>query len=115
MEILTKDKKLREALQNEAVCEKYFGAAMAKKLNLRIAVLRAAETLATFWPPKSGPERCHELKGDRAGTFSVDLNQPFRLLFKPVEESPSQDRANQKERWDAITELYLISIEDTHG
>ena len=115
MEILAKDKKLAAALKDEAVCKQRFGVAMSKKLRLRLAVLRAAESLATFWPPNSGPERCHELKGDLAGTFSIDLKQPYRLLFKPIEEVPAKDRSNEQERWGSITALEVIAIEDTHG
>jgi len=31
------------------------------------------------------PERCHELSGADKGTFSMDVKQPYRLLFKPIE------------------------------
>lgn len=115
MEISAKGKKLSATLQDKSVCERHYGTAMCKKLNIRIAALQAAESLAAFWPPKSGPERCHELKGDGVGTFSIDLAQPYRLLFRPVEELPPEDRANEKERWNNITEVILIAIEDTHG
>ena len=115
MEIFTKDKSLGKALMDEAICKQRFGADMAKKLKIRVAALRAAESLAAFWPPKSGSERCHELKADRKGTFSIDLNQPYRLLFKPIEDEPPKDRSNDQERWDSITEIDLIAIEDTHG
>lgn len=115
MEVFAKGKKLKAALKDESACERYYGTAMCRKLKIRIATLRAAESLATFWPPKSGPERCHELKGGSVGTFSIDLAQPYRLLFEPVEELPPEDRANEQERWDTITEVNLIAIEDTHG
>ena len=115
MEIYAKDNKLKAALENDAVCKKRYGAPMSKKLTTRLAVLRAAESLAVFWPPNSGPERCHELKGDLAGTFSIDLKQPYRLLFRPIEDSPAQDRANEQERWCSITAITVIGIEDTHG
>ena len=88
---------------------------MAKKLTDRFAVLRAAESLIEFWPPYSGPERCHELKGDRRGTFSVDLNQPFRLLFRPIEVEMDLNHHDEKERWDSIRKIDLIGVEDTHG
>ena len=115
MEIFAKDKKLKAVLEDEAVCKQRFGVAMSKKLRLRLAALRAAESLATFWPPNSGPERCHELKGYLVGTFSIDLKQPYRLLFKPIEETPPQDRSNEQERWGSITALDVTAIEDTHG
>ena len=78
-------------------------------------VLVAADSLADFWPPNSGPERCHELKGDRAGVFSIDLKQPYRLLFKPIEAAPPADRSDEQERWKSITSIDIVAIEDTHG
>lgn len=80
-----------------------------------LAALRAAESLTAFWLPNSGPERCHELKGDLAETFSIDLKQPYRLLFDPVEENPTHDRSNERERWGSITAIKVVGIEDTHG
>ena len=115
MEIFAKNKKLKGALDDEAVCKQRFGADMTKKLRLRLGALRAADSLATFWPPNSGPERCHELKGDLEGTFSIDVKQPYRLLFKPIEDTPPQDRTNEQERWGSIAAVEVIGIENTHG
>lgn len=88
---------------------------MAKKLKNRLASLRAAASLADFWPPKSGPERCHELEGNLAGTFSIDVTQPYRLLFVPVEEEMLPDRSDEQKRWASITAIQLLLVEDTHG
>ena len=115
MEISVRDNRLRAALQDESVCKRRYGADMAKKLKNRMATLRAAASLADFWPPKSGPERCHELQGDLAGTFSIDLNQPFRLLFLPVEEDALPDRSDEQKRWASITAIEILEVEDTHG
>jgi proteic killer suppression protein len=115
MEIEVPDKKLRSAIDDQAVCKRRYGADMAKKLMLRLAVLRAAESLADFWPPKSGPERCHELIGDRAGTFSIDLKQPYRLLFEPSATTPPPpERSDEQQRWKSITAIDILTIEDTH-
>ncbi len=112
MELLISDKRLRKVIADEAGCRREYGADMARKLALRLASLRAAESLADFWPAKSGPERCHELKGDRQGTFSVDLKQPYRLLFQATKEPNVTD---EKERWKSITSIDITGIEDTHG
>jgi plasmid maintenance system killer protein len=88
---------------------------MAKKISLRLAALRAAESLADFWPPKSGPERCHELKGDRAGIFSIDLKQPYRMLFRPSKSTPTMDGPDELRRWRSIAAIEILAIEDTHG
>lgn len=115
MEIYVRDKTLRGTLEDEAICRRRYGAKMTKKLMLRLSALQAADSLADFWPPKSGPERCHELKGDRAGTFSFDLMQPYRLLFQPHAETPPPDRSDEQQRWKSITAIDILAIEDTHG
>lgn len=115
MEIHVSDGQLRKALDDESLCKRRFGADMTKKLFLRLAALRAAESLATFWPPKSGPERCHELKGDLAGIFSIDLKQPYRLLFKVRAEGPLRECSDEREQWRTITVIEILAIEDTHG
>ena len=115
MEIYVSDNNLRSAIEDETTCKRRYGVDMAKKLTQRLAVLRAADSLADFWPPNSGPERCHELKGDRVGTFSIDLKQPYRLLFKAIEAKPSTDRSNEQQRWTSITSIDISAIEDTHG
>lgn len=115
MEIYVSDGKLRTAVEDEAASKRKYGAEMAKKLKLRLAALQAADSLADFWPPKSGPERCHELKGERAGTFSIDLKQPYRLLFKAVENKTPPDRSDEQERWKSITSIDILAIEDPHG
>lgn len=107
--------KLKAALESEAACQKQYGRDMTKKIMLRLSELRAAVSLADFWPPMSGPERCHELKGELAGTFSIDLKQPFRLLFVPIEENAPKDRSDEQKRWASITKIEIVAIEDTHG
>lgn len=115
MEIHVRDNRLRAALGDEALCKRRYGTDMTKRLKNRLASLRAAASLAVFWPPKSGPERCHELQGDLAGTFSIDVKQPYRLLFVPIEEEAPPDRSDEQQRWASITAIELLRIEDTHG
>jgi plasmid maintenance system killer protein len=115
VDVFTKDKGLRAVLEGEDACRRQYGVDMCKKLLLRIAALKAAENLAVFWPPKSGPERCHELSGADRGTFSVDVKQPYRLLFRPIEVEKPVDRSDERERWKTITAVQLLTVEDTHG
>jgi plasmid maintenance system killer protein len=114
MEITARGK-LKRTLETEAACLKQYGRDMMKKIMMRLNALRAAVSLADFWPPNSGPERCHELKGDLAGTFSIDLKQPYRLLFVPIEENALEDRSDEQKRWASITKIEIVAIEDTHG
>lgn len=121
MQVGTRNKGLKKAIEDEQEANKRYGVPMSKQLRKRVGALNGAESLADFWPPNSGPERCHELKGDMAGTFSMDLNQPYRLLFKEGEGSGStgeknaQDNADEKERWKNIRAVELLEIRDTHG
>src|SRR5262245_61436969 len=115
MEIHVSNNKLRAWLKDEAIRRRKYGADMAKKLSLRIDALGAAESLADFWPPNSGPDRGHVLEADRAGVCSTDLKQPYRLLFKPVEAAPPADRSDEQARWKSITSIDIVAIEDTHG
>ncbi len=115
MDIYVKDKKIRAALEDEVISQRQYGTDMAKKLRLRVAALRAADSLAVFWPPNSGPERVHELTANLAGTFSVDLKHPYRLLFKPIEDESDTPSNDQHQRWQSIKAIELLRIEDTHG
>src|SRR5205823_2911293 len=99
MEVSASDNTLRRVIEDDSVAKRRYGPDMAKKVKLRIAALRAAESLADFWPPESGPERCHELKANLAGTFSIDLKQPYRILFTAVESSKPSSRSDEQQRW----------------
>jgi len=132
-----KNRKLKAALEDPAICRRTYGTDMAKKIQHRLAVLAAAESLADFWPPKRLPERCHELKGDLAGTFSMDLKHPKRLLFVPASPQPERpsdlvkgtalqqsadketsadiEQTDELQRWQAIKAIEIVGIEDTHG
>ena len=115
MELQIPDKKLKRTLGDDKERKKRFGADMAKKIQLRMNALKAAESLVDFWPPSSGPERCHELKADLDGTFSMDLKHPYRLLFKPTDPEHSSAAQEEKARWAAIKSITITGIEDTHG
>jgi len=51
IEIHIRDNRLKAALEDEALCKRRYGSDMAKKLKNRLASLRAAASLADFWPP----------------------------------------------------------------
>ena len=108
------DRKLKAALEDDAVCQRRFGKPMARYIRRRVDALYAANSLLDFWPPKSKPERVHELMGKLSGVFSIDLKQPYRLLFKPV-DACIHETTDQQVRWDSITRIEILNIEDTHG
>lgn len=119
MDLYARDKKLRAALGGGDECRRRFGAETAKKLRLRVAALLAAESLADFWPASSPPERCQELQGSRTGVFSMVIKHPYSLLFRPVSDNEPDDHceehSDERRRWEGITEIELLAIEDTHA
>jgi proteic killer suppression protein len=111
MLIYFKSNKLQKicSKQNEAV--KKLGLKMADKLQQRMMELSAADCLADVSTLR--PTRCHPLKGNRSGQFSVDLDHPYRLIFIPaIDVIPEKDGiALDLSQIDAIE---IIDILDTH-
>ena len=91
--------------------KKHLGAKCASKLMQRMMELQAADTLSdiSYLPPA----RCHELSGDRAGQFSVDVEHPYRLLFIPIND-PLPLREDGGIDREKVTEIQIIEIQDTH-
>jgi proteic killer suppression protein len=91
--------------------QKQLGQAMARKLMQRMTELKAAEALSDI--SHLPPPRCHELTGNRAGQFSVDLEHPYRLLFIPADD-PIPYREDEGIDLALVKEIEIISIKDTH-
>lgn len=109
MEVSFDDPDLAETFRNERELRKKHGAVRAKKIQQRLNDLDAAETLAIM---RTAPGRCHELRGDRAGQLSLDLDHPYRLLFRPV-GNPDPGPGGGLD-WSAVRAVVVIGIEDTH-
>ncbi len=77
----------------------------------RLDELKAAQTLdiMRFLPPA----RCHELKAGRAGELSVDLDHPYRLVFKP-DHNPLPTKPDGGLDWTQVTSTKILGMEDTH-
>ncbi|MBV5275570.1 MAG: killer suppression protein [Lamprocystis purpurea] len=102
-------KECREARRLQVV----HGERRARLITRRIQELRAADNLGDLWPPYSGPGRCHELIGDRAGQLSLDLDHPYRLIFEPNHD-PRPLRAEGGLDWSLLTSVRINGVEDTH-
>jgi proteic killer suppression protein len=57
--------------------------------------------------------RCHELHGKRKGQLSVDLDGPYRLVFKPAND-PLPKKSDGGLDWTRVTAIMIIGVEDTH-
>jgi len=113
LDILFKSTKLEKELNEKKRLEKVHGSHRAKIIRIRLAKLRAASSLYDVWPPKTGPDRCHELTGDRKGQQSVDLDHPYRLIFVPNHKLVPRKNDGGFD-WKQVTAIIIVGIEDTH-
>ena len=111
MDIYFSTKKLQKICSQEKEMNKALGAKCAEKLKQRMMELRAADALSDI--SHLPPPRCHELFGERSGQFSVDLEQPHRLLFIPANDPVPllEDGGIDRKR---VTEIEIIEITDPH-
>ncbi|MEV0269624.1 type II toxin-antitoxin system RelE/ParE family toxin [Hamadaea sp. NPDC050747] len=70
--------KLARSCSSDSLGKREFGEAQWQVIKRRLAVLRAAPTVADL---VAVPGRFHVLTGDRAGCFALDLRGPYRLIF----------------------------------
>lgn len=111
MEIYFRTNKLKKICSVEKKGVRTLGPICAQKLRDRLADLLAATCLEDMRPL---PGRCHELKGDRKGQLTVDLEQPHRLVFVPnYDPAPQKDDGGLD--WSAVEAILIIDIEDTHA
>lgn len=111
MVIIFKATKLKKECNNENLLVKRFGARRANLLKRRLNELQAALSLDVL---RSLPQaRCHELKGNRKGQVSVDLDHPYRLIFEPA-DNPIPKKPDGGLDWNKVTKVRIIGVEDTH-
>ena len=110
MEVLFDEPDLAEACASEKELRKKCGVVRAKKIQQRIKDLKAAETLADM---RFFPGRCHELRENFAGLLSLDLDHPYRLLFRPASGGEAGPRGGLD--WSTVTAVSIVSVTDTHN
>jgi len=111
MKIQFSTTKMQKACCSEREMAKEWGAAVAKKLKLRLAQLEAAATLADV--AQMPGARCHELAQDRKGQLAVDLAHPHRLIFVP-DHDPVPRKPDGGLDWSQVTCILILEIVDYH-
>jgi len=91
--------------------QKVNGERRAKLIRRRLDELRAANNLAeiSYLPPP----RMHQLKGERLGQISLDLDYPYRLLIT-VANNPVPKKDNGIINLSKVTAIMILGVEDTH-
>ncbi len=111
MDILFKTKKFQKQCNEHKRLVRAHGQRRATLIRRRLDELRAANNLLEIrFLPQA---RCHELKGNRAGQLSVDLDHPYRLTFRPCNDPIPQNPSGGLD-WSQITIIEIIGVEDTH-
>lgn len=111
MEMSFANRSLQKACSSEKDMKRTWGAPMAKKLQQRLAELVAAVTLEDI--SCLPPARCHELTGNREGQLSVDLVQPYRLIFVP-DHDPAPVRPDGGLDRTQVTKIVVLEVCDPH-
>lgn len=111
MKILFKEKD-KKLLSNPRKAKAKLGESL-DFIEVHVASLTACDTLQDFFnlgPTNNG--RCHMLKGNLKSIFSVDLNQPFRMLFVP---DPPAERDENGMILSSVKSIKIVKLkEDTH-
>ena len=111
MEIRFRNKKLEKTLTRTRDMVAKHGPRRARLIQLRLSEIEAAPNLKILGL-LPGP-RLHPLKGNRKGTLSVDLDHPYRLLFRP-DHNPVPELASGGLDPSAVTQVEILEIADTH-
>lgn len=111
MEIEFSSRKLEKECNDGTLLKRKHGEQRAKLIRRRLDEMRASANLDVL-RTLPGP-RCHELKGDRKGQLSVDLDHPYRLIFG-VNQSPVPENPSGGLDWTKVTQIIVIQIADTH-
>ena len=88
MELTYKNKKLQDLCENSKYNKelvKNYGNEVAKKLPRRIIELKSFVSVNDI--PVNFPYRRHKLSGDRKGTFSINITNQYRLIFRQKDKS----------------------------
>ena len=111
MEISFKTTRLEKQFSAEKELQRAYGKAVTVRIQTRMAVLKNAPTLADV--PKEPPERCHPLKNNRRGEFTVDVGSRQRLVFVPNHD-PMPRRQDGSVEPNLVRAITILGIIDPH-
>jgi len=111
VEVLFQDRKLEKVCSDKSRLARKYGPVCAKLLKRRLDDLEDVKNLEAMRCVSQA--RCHELKGNRAGTLAVDLLHPYRLIFEPA-NNPIPRKADGGLDWTEVTIVRVLAVEDYH-
>ena len=111
MDLSFASNKLERQLSGAKSMQKAFGD-RTKRIQMRLDLLKSAPCLADI--PNVPPPRRHELGGDWAGHFAVDVTGNWRLIFKPSHDQVPR-LADGGVDLTKVTAVEIVDINDYHG
>jgi proteic killer suppression protein len=112
LDILFANRKLQEEFNDFTALVRKRGNRRARLIQRRLGELSAANVLEVM--RRLPAPRCHELGGNRKGQLSVDLDHPYRLIFR-VADNPVPTKADGGLDWTQVRKIIVLGVEDTHG
>jgi proteic killer suppression protein len=103
--------RLNKMFNSEKALKRAYGDRMVRTIAMRMAVLRRAQTLSMV--PVTKPDRRHQLEGNRAGQYAVDLVHPKRLVFEP-NHNPMPRKEDGGIDTDQVTAITIIEVVNYH-
>lgn len=94
--------------RNELI--RVYGSERAKVIMKRMAQLVAADNMGHL---RGTPGRFHALKGNYAGAFTLDLDGPYRLFFRPSSD-PVPLLEDGAVNLFLVTSVTVIEVGDPH-
>lgn len=110
MELSYKTNKLEKSLTTDKGLAKSFGK-LAKKIKQRRIQLESADNLEAI--SKLPVLRLHQHIGKGKGTWSIDIQENWRILFE-IDQDPIPTLENGGVDLKAITIICVTSVEDPH-
>lgn len=111
MDIIFRTAKFAKECNEFRLLQKVYGEQRARLIRRRLDELRAANNLAEI--SHLPPPRMHQLKGERQGQISLDLDHPYRLLIT-VANNPIPKKDNGSINLSKVTAVMIFAVEDTH-
>ena len=110
MKITFTDKKFAKLVNDDQKLVKEFGVLRTKILRRRLTQLKDASNLEEI---RNLPGNYHELSHNRKGQWACDLDQPYRLIFRP-DESPMPVNENGQYIWFEIKAVEVVEVINYH-
>jgi proteic killer suppression protein len=105
MIIIFANNRLKKYANDHRLAKKKMGIVRARLFLQRLDDLASATSFADL---PSLPGHFHPLKENRKGQWACDLDQPFRLIFKPIVSSDDDRKHQHWHEWQSLTVIEII-------